>query len=194
MESEVTLYLQGPSITHVGNFEFFFVFDTPPQKKYSFYFSNMKRAFDNFFTLPPSIANVIYGWPSNLFLLLEGPILPSLHFQRPNFPSGNDWSIRKRTDNLQCRGFQIDNFVFQSGYNVTILKVQLTVFQKAVLEFAPLCNDLQNCPASIKLQPNLTMCTLCCALHTQYILGSSTFYSLHKDANSRTALYVPGSQ
>ena len=72
--------------------------------------------FSFFWTLPPTIYSKRHlRTDPNLFFLLEGPILPSLHFQRPNFPSGNDWSIGKRTDNLQFRGFQIDDFVFKSS-------------------------------------------------------------------------------
>jgi len=56
-----------------------------------------------------------------------------------------------------------------------------TVFQMAVIEFAPLCNHQQTCPVGISQQPNGPRC-LCSAL-----ILSKAFS--HKGANSRTALW-----
>ena len=39
--------------------------------------------------------------------------------------------------------------------------IQGTVFQRAVPEFAPVCNDRQTCPAGFKQQPNLPVRMAC---------------------------------
>ena len=52
--------------------------------------------------------------------------------------------------------------VFVKFHLIFIYRIQY-LFQRAIIEFDPLCNDWQTCPSGITQWPNLTMpmCTLC---------------------------------